>query len=295
MKANLLLTGSTGFIGRYLLETLEESYKDKYNIILLSTEKKYNHLTILHKNYSFTKEDFINENITNIDIVLHAGAFTPKSNHEANNVEKSLSNITHTLHLIKNLPNIPQKFIFLSTLDVYGNVKEVINETTSTLPLTMYGFSKLYCEKMLEKLADNYNFILQILRIGHIYGKGEEAYKKLIPVVINKLKNNENIEIVGTGYEKRSFLHVKDAVKVIIKSIDLEKYVGPINICSNRAYTVQEIIEILINISGKEVNIKHTNTDYRGIDYVFDTSKMNNILGNETIDIYEGLKDEFYG
>jgi nucleoside-diphosphate-sugar epimerase len=158
----------------------------------------------------------------------------------------------------------------------------------------MYGWSKLYCEKLLENWSKENNIILQILRVGHIYGKGEETYKKVIPVTIEKLKNEMNPQIFGTGYEKRSFLHVDDVSNLIIKSISLEKYEGVINLCSSNSYNIKNIVEMLIEISNKKVQIDYIETENRSIDFEFDTSKMNKLLGVEKINIKDGLSDEYF-
>ena len=200
--------------------------------MLLSSVENENYKTVLHKNYTFGKSDFAKKEIKNIDIVVHIGAFTPKSGLEANDVEKSNTNINNTKYLIDNLPNTPSKFIFLSTLDVYGQVNGIISEDVTPNPLSLYGWSKLYCEKMLENWSKQNSVILQTLRVGHIYGKGEEAYKKVIPVTIQKLKNNEAPQIFGMGDEIRSFLHVEDVSNMVLKSIELEQYEGVINLCS---------------------------------------------------------------
>ncbi|APA83596.1 NAD-dependent epimerase/dehydratase family protein [Francisella tularensis] len=290
---NILITGTSGFIGQNILKFIKDNYNDRYNIVLLSSKIDYEYQTILHNNYTFTKEDFLNKNIGKIDILLHIGAFIPKSGSEANDIEKSNSNIFNTKYLIDNLPNIPSKIIFLSTIDVYGKIETVISEDSTTNPLTMYGWSKLYCEKMLESWANEHGVILQILRVGHIYGKGEEAYKKVIPVTIQRLKNNLSPQIFGQGDEKRSFLHVNDVCSLIMKSIELEKYEGVINLCSSQSYTIKEIIDILIKISKKNVEISYVVTENRGADFEFDTSKMNRLLGLERINIKKGLADEY--
>lgn len=293
MKKVLLLTGTTGFIGQNLLKFIKFNYQNDYDIVLLSSATNENYKTVLHKNYTFTKQDFEKNGIFKIDLVLHIGAFTPKSVIEANDINKSNANIFNTKYLLDNLPNFPETFIFLSTLDVYGKIETVINELSFTNPLTMYGWSKLYCEKLLENWAKENNVILQILRVGHIYGKGEEAYKKVIPVTIQKLKNGENPQIFGIGDEKRSFLHVDDVSNLIMKSMLLQKYEGVINLCSTNSYTIKNIVEMLIEISNKKVQINYVETKNRGVDFEFDTSKMNNLLGFEKINIIEGLKDEY--
>ena len=154
-----------------------------------------------------------------------------------------------------NLPNVPSKFIFLSSIDVYGKIETTIDENRATNPLTMYGWSKLYGEKMLENWAANNKVTIQILRVGHIYGKGEEAYKKVIPVTISKIKNEENPQIFGTGDDKRSFLHVSDVCGFIMNSINLDEYKGVINLCSPHSHTIKKIVEMLLKISNKNLYI----------------------------------------
>jgi nucleoside-diphosphate-sugar epimerase len=217
----LLITGASGFIGKSILKYIEKHFCDKYHVVLLSSAKNDRFSTILpysmplHNNYTFTKNDFLDKGIKNIDIVLHMGAFTPKSSSEANDILKSNQNVCNTQHLLYNLPNTPKKLIYLSTIDVYGKANEIINEETLTKPLTMYGWSKLYSEKMVEAWASSNNIVFQILRVGHIYGRGEEAYKKIIPETIRRIKNNENPRVFGLGEEKRAFLHVDDVCTYI--------------------------------------------------------------------------------
>lgn len=294
MKKTLLITGSTGFIGKHILKQLENNYIDKYNIVLLSSVSHQSFNTILHNDYTFTKNDFYKMGIKYIDIVLHIGAFTPKSGIEANDIEKSNSNIFSTKYLLANLTNTPEQFIFLSTIDVYGKIDTIINEKSQVNPLAMYGWSKLYCEKMLDSWALEHNVLIQILRVGHIYGKGEEAYKKVIPVTIEKIKNGENPQIFGSGEEKRSFLDVKDVCNFIMKSLELKTYEGVINLCSAKSYSIREIIEILLKISNSKLRIEYKQTQAKGVDLIFDTSKMNRLLGYEQIDIEEGLSNEYY-
>jgi nucleoside-diphosphate-sugar epimerase len=291
----LLITGTSGFIGKNLLSLISDEFLNSYKIVLLSSSSNNtNFLTIEHKNYTFSKEDFRKNNIEKIDIVLHLGAFIPKTGSEANDIEQSNSNILNTKYLLDHLPNLPEKFIFASTIDVYGRVHSIIDENILPQPLTMYGWSKLYCEKMLESWASQNKVILQVLRIGHIYGVGEDAYKKVIPVTIQKLKKSEKPQIFGKGEEKRSFLHVSDACSLILNSLVLDTYEKPINLCSSISYSIKEIIELLMAISKKQLEIEYITVENDPIDLFFDTSKMNRLLGTENMQLNKGLADEFH-
>lgn len=111
---NILITGASGFLGSHLIKTIQvhSSFKH-YELILLTSKPIPGYKSIVHNGYAFSKEDFLKEGLEHIDIVIHAGAFTPKNVNEANNISNSNSNISSLQNLLIQLPNIPDKFIFL--------------------------------------------------------------------------------------------------------------------------------------------------------------------------------------
>lgn len=291
---NILITGASGFIGANLLKSLENNPKyvnDK--IILLASKEIEGYLCIIHNNYKFTKEDFYKKGINMIDIIIHLGAFTPKSSLESNDIDRSISNINNTEYLLQNLPNVPKKFVFISTIDVYGIVNGIISEDSPTVPNTLYGLSKLFLEKMIFEWAKNNKVILQILRIGHIYGEGEDEYKKILPMSINKILKNEAPVIYTDGKEKRTFLYIADCCNFILNSIVLDEYLGPINIVGNRTITILDLINLIIEISEKNITPKVENMNIEVKDFVFDNNKMNKYLGMEATLLEEGIKREY--
>ena len=178
----ILITGSSGFIGRNLLHFIENKYNDQLNkIVLLSNFASSRFITIPHTNYQFTSTDFINKGILDIEAVIHIGAFTPKDSSSANFLDENYSNILNTMFLVKNLPSKPKKFIFISTLDVYEPTKQIIDELTPTLPITFYGNCKLFCEKLVLHYCNSNSIVPHILRLGHIYGRGRKHTANLYP------------------------------------------------------------------------------------------------------------------
>ena len=291
MKKKVLLTGATGFIGGKIIKNLHNN--ENFDIICLGSSRVEGFKFINHNNYTFSKESFKQEGIDQIDIVIHAGAFTPKQNNEANHIEKSNSNIFNTIHLLNNLPSLPEKFIFLSTLDVYPVVKGKITENHIPNPNTLYGSSKLYCEQVIEKWAKQENLVFQILRLGHIYGPGEGDYKKLIPLSIKKLIKNEIPTIYSDGEDLRSFLYVEDCCRLIIKSISLSDSAGPINIVSSHPESIKHIIELLCSFKSENLKPIILNKPIPKRDLIFDNKRMVELLGEEQISIQEGLKLEW--
>lgn len=287
----ILLTGASGFIGKHLLLQLIKKY-GKSNVIALTSRPIDECNYILHNNFQFDPDFLINHGYTNIKTIIHAGAFTPKNGSQANDVNLSNSNIYSTEKLLNlTLPYV-QNFIFLSTLDVYDNA-EIISENTSENPISLYGFSKLYCEKMVEQWGIKNNKVTQILRIGHVYGPGEEAYQKIIPISINKILNKESLQIWGTGNELRSFIYINDVVYAIISSLEITEGLGIINLVSNQSISINDLIAKLIKISKEEIEIINIPTNLGSRSLVFDNTKMINWLLKKETNLDDGLNEEF--
>ena len=147
---------------------------------------------------------------------------------------------------------------------------------------------------MVEQWGKQYASVVQVLRLGHIYGQGEEAYKKLIPETIRNIKSDKAPVIYSAGNEKRSYLHISDCVRAIWSAVQLDEPIGPVNIASAKAYPIKDIIQILVDVSGKNLrpDILYKNIPVR--DVLFDNKKMEHYLTVEEQCLHEGLKQQFY-
>ncbi len=288
----ILVTGTSGFIGKHLLKALIKN-NGKENVLALTSKPINDCAYLLHNNYHFDSDFFEKSGYSNISTVIHAGAFTPKKGSEANNFFNCYSNITSTHSLIAALPENVEQFILFSTLDVYGVTEKKITEEISINPLSLYGQSKYYCEKAIEAWAKEKNKLIQILRVGHVYGPGEEEYQKVIPATIKNLIKGKQPQIWGKGEELRAFIYIDDVINAVLHSITLSTYVGPVNIVSEQSISVKNIVEELIQISGLSILPNYQPSIQHGRDIAFDNSKMKKYLGNESMMLSEGLKAEW--
>ena len=287
----ILLTGASGFIGKHLLATLTQEYGKDSILALTSTPVEEAHF-LLHNNYNFEADFFIKSGYgIQINTIIHAGAFTPKNSKQANDIVKCNRNIfTTDILLNADLPNL-KKIIYLSTLDVYGPA-EIISESSQVQPGSLYGESKLYVEKMITAWANANNATHQILRVGHVYGPGEQAYQKIIPVTINKILQDEPLQIWGTGKEIRSFIFINDIVNAITNALKLKLNAGIINLVSSQQITIAALVNKLIYLSGKNILPEVVPTALPGKDFVFDNSKMREFLFSNETPLDEGLLQE---
>ena len=286
----LLVTGASGFIGTNLIEKLRQ-LSDVYNVIALGSKDIKGVVSVNHKNYTFSKDDFVAKGLSNIDVLVHLGAFIPKSNAQANDIDSCTANIQNTIHLLMNLPSVPQKIVYISTTDVYDTC-EFINENTHTNPSTLYGWSKLYCEKIVENFGSKNDVKVQILRVGHIYGRGEGAYQKIIPNTIKLCLENKNPQIYTQGTELRSFLHVNDCVEAIMNAVDLNDNVGVINIVAGKSMSILETVETIKNKINPNIEINKRGEVKSVRSLTFNADKMVRYLWKPIVPFEKGIEDE---
>jgi UDP-glucose 4-epimerase len=287
----ILVTGITGFLGKHLVKALIKKY-GRENILALTSVPTEECPYVLHNNYQF--DDSIFEQLgyhESITTLIHAGAFTPKSGGEANDIINSNKNIYTTEKLFcAQLPNL-ENIVFLSTLDVYED-SAILSESSAINPSTLYGLSKYYSERIVENWAHSLGINHQILRIGHVYGPGEEAYKKLIPATMQKLLNNDAIEIWGDGSDLRSFIYIDDVITAILASLEVNG-LGPINVVGGYPVSILEVVNKILTVSKKRADIKYLSGNSIKKDFIFDNSLMlRHLLSSET-PLLLGLENEW--
>jgi UDP-glucose 4-epimerase len=285
----LLVTGASGFIGSRLAQAAIARFGTA-NVLALSSRNidGINTLTYDPTDFSITEP----ARLLDIEILLHAGAFIPKSSAEANDIHGCNSNIRFSEKLLSHRFPKLRTIIYLSTVDVYAP-SELADEETPALPQTLYGFSKLYCERMIQQAAKNRDITCHILRIGHVYGPGEEKYQKFIPNVMRNILAGKPVELWGLGTELRSYIFIENVVTAVLNAIPLEDSVGIINIVSGNAHSIKDLLAKIIEISGEQVDI--ICRDFIGVsrDCVFDNRKCRTLLLPSETDLITGLAAEF--
>lgn len=287
----ILLTGASGFIGTHLHQALITSH-GKDRVLAYTSIPLTERLHLLHRGYSGDSNQFADAGFPNIETIIHAGAYTPKRASDANDVEKANSNLRTTRFLLDGqLPNL-RRIIYLSTVDVYGQ-DEVTSEASPLAPATLYGKSKLESERLVEEWAVARDLDFAVLRVGHIYGPGEEAYHKIIPATFHRILGGEPVTLFGAGTEMRSFLYIHDLTAAICNALRLAGRLAPINLVGGHRISIRELVEKIISLSGQQVVTKNVPVTDTPRSIVFDNSRVRQLLLNRETPLLEGLKVEW--
>lgn len=287
----ILITGTSGFIG---VHALRELYDNKSEIIILSsTMRECKEKVIYALDYIFDDDYLRKSGCDDVETIIHLGAFTPKSSRDVNDITGAYSNIRSTERLLSSkLPKL-KRIIYISTLDVYGDVEGVISENTLPHPYTMYGWSKLYCEEMVKSYCEINDIVYCILRLGHVCGEGEEKYKKVLPIMIQSAITNRDLVIYGSGEVYRNFIYVKDVAKIIAKSVTVCKS-DIINVVGDENITINRIAERVIQLSDSKSRILHQ--EYNGVDRSlrFENTKLRKLFPIELTSFDNALRHEIH-
>lgn len=283
----ILLTGASGFIGRNLLKGLRD-----FEVTAYSSREIENSRYLLRDNeYSpVSRKDFMDIQ-NSIEYIVHAGAYVPKNAQSEKDIDKITKNITHTQKLISfEYPKL-KKFIYLSTLDVYKHTNQLITEESDISPSSLYAQSKYYSERMIQAWGERSGIPNQILRLGHVYGPGEDSYDKFIPKMMKDILKCNEVTVKNVLQNRRCYIYIQDVVDGIISAIKKDSC-DTYNIVGNTNYTLQEILNLIITLSNSSVTIKKSN-ESNGRDFAFDNTKMIEELFRPKYDIAEGLKMEW--
>ena len=293
----ILITGGAGFIGKYLVKYLLEKGENVSILDNFSNSDKKS--TILFEKNGvkifegdITNFDDVSKATKDQEIVIHLAAKISVLESIKNPAETFRINVNGTKNLLticKN--NNIKKVIIASSAAVYGEGEKGIKlkEETKKKPISPYGESKM---KMEEEIKKNNEMNCIILRFFNIYGIGQTSeYAGVITKFLEKIKKNQSLTITGDGTQIRDFVSISDVICSINDAIGYNKS-GIFNIASGNKITINELANLMIELSGKKLDIKNMADKQGEIKY----SKANILLAKQKlgyvskINLKEGIK-----
>ena len=264
-KTIILITGGCGFIASNFINYIFPA--NKYFVVNLdamyycANEHNIDEHVRKHSDYVFIRGNICSEDLVmhilqsyNIQEVVHFAAQSHVQNSFDDSLQFTRDNIlgTHVLLECCRKYGKIQKFIHVSTDEVYGESMISVNETHKTehsvlCPTNPYAATKAGAELIAQSYHHSYKMPIIITRGNNVYGPNQYP-EKLVPRFIQQLQNNKPVTIQGDGRVVRAFLHADDTARAF--EIILEKgVIGEIyNIGCDEGmeYSVMEVAKMLI-------------------------------------------------
>jgi len=266
MKA--FVTGGAGFIGSNLVDALlEKGYEvTVYDNLSLGTKDRLKqHLN--NNNFTFVNADLLDfqklsSSIKDHEVIFHLAANSDISNNNVTDIDLKQGTLaTYNVLEAMRLNGI-KKIVYSSTSAVYGEPKVMPTpEDYGPLqPISLYGASKLACEGLMTAFSHNFDFQVWIFRFANIIGK--KGTHGVLVDFIRKLRNNpKELEILGDGKQKKSYLEVMECVDGILFGLEKAKeQVNVYNLGCNSSTQVDTIANIIV----EEMSLKNVKFRYTG-------------------------------
>lgn len=223
----ILITGSSGFVGKHLVKRL----KKKYDVIGYD----------LKIGRDIFNDKLLDKCIKKVDVVIHLAAFVSGVESWEKPQEYLLNNGIGTFKVIEAaIKNKVKKIIVFSSAAVYGN------------PLTPYGASKIMAETITKSYQDKIEMI--IVRPFNIYGLGQNpAYGYAIHNFAKGIRRDKQIEIFGTGNQTRDFIYIDDVIRTVEKLIKIKSSNKVIDLGTGKSIKIINLAKLI----GKILNIEY--------------------------------------
>lgn len=126
-------------------------------------------------------------------------------------------------------------------------------------PDSEYGWEKLFSERLYFAFNRNYNLDVRVARFHNIfgpYGTWKDGKEKAPAAMCRKAAEGaDQIEVWGDGQQTRSFLYVDECVEAVLRFMRQDSFLGPVNIGSEEMVTINQLAELAIEASGKDIKI----------------------------------------
>ena len=151
-------------------------------------------------------------------------------------------------------------------------------------PQDAYGWEKLVTERLCEYYANEYDMSIRVVRFHNIYGPngtydgGREKAPAAICRKVAVAEDGGSIEIWGDGEQSRSFCFIDDCVEGVYRLMQSD-HGQPINLGRDRMVTINELAQMIINISGKRLTLDHVDGPQGVRGRNSDNTKLTEVLG----------------
>lgn len=272
----LLVTGSSGFVGRRFLEMAPTDWE----IICLGRSQP-DSFTGRWIRCDLSDQKSVESAVKQVsdeifDAIVHLAAFVPRTAADDTLDKARLGNIDATINLLTYFGEKSEKIIIGSTAEVYDQSKihGPITEDNVVAGGSYYGSTKLASELITQSYAKKLNKELTILRFSVMYG-GYDPIARAIPNFIRAAKAGEDLTIRGANV-LRDYIHTDDVARSIICAVSANG-AGVVNIGTGRGISIRETAQAIVDSTQSTSRITVLSED-GGSDVVIDISRAEKLL-----------------
>jgi len=292
----VVVIGSNSFSGSDFVDLLLE--KGSYQVIGVSRSPEKSALFLPYKNkkrkanaFTFHQID-LNQDMDRFNQILDAFApefivnfaaqseVAPSWSHPDHWFQTNAVALTRLANLLKDKKYL-QRYVHISSPEVYGTCEGTINESASLNPTTPYAASKAAGDLSLFTYYKNFQFPLVMIRATNVYGAHQQLFK-IIPRSAIYIKSQRKIELHGGGKAIKSYIHIRDVSNGEFMAMEKGRSGEIYHLSPDGGIAVRDVVDLICSKMKVSPNQAVVHVEERlGQDkaYVIDSSKARREFG----------------
>lgn len=254
---NILVTGGCGFIGSHLVDRL---YKEGHNVLVIDDLSGGFERNVEGNFWEADCRDAKDMDrifeLERPEVVYHLAANAAENKAQFSPIDVTSRNYSAFINVLTPFIKYGgKKFIFTSSIAVYGSLQTPFKEIDRPEPEDLYGITKLACERTLEVMSKVHGFDYTIVRPHNVYGPRQnmaDPYRNVVTIWMNAMLREKPCYIYGDGHQKRQFTYIDDVIGHLVGLLASTKQEKVLNIGSEAISTITSLYRALQKVTGIE-------------------------------------------
>lgn len=295
----VLVTGAAGFIGSHVAEHCLALGMD----VVATDDLSGGFITNVPSRCRFVRGDLRDASVVRslwsshgpFEYVYHLGAYAAEGLSHFIRRYNYETNLIASMHLINEAVNHEcRRFVFTSSIAVYGRNQVPMVESLVPQPEDPYGISKYAVELDLKAAHEMFGLDYVIFRPHNVYGERQniaDRYRNVIGIFMNQLLKNEPMTVFGDGMQTRAFSYIDDVAPLIAKAPLVEEATNEVfNVGADTPHTIMELSEVIASAMGRPCRVKHLAERNEVVHAFSDHSKVRTVFDTpEPVDLKTGI------
>jgi len=259
-----LVTGGAGFLGSFLCEKLLDQ---GHEVIALDnfytgSRKNISHL-LDHPSFELIRHDIVEPILLEVDWIFNMACPASPIHYQYNPVKTVKTSVMGAINMLGLAKRVSARILQASTSEVYGDPEIHPQKESYWGSVNPIGLRSCYDEgkRVAETLMMDYhrqNHVdIKLVRIFNTYGPRMHINDgRVVSNFIVAALKEEPLEIFGDGEQTRSFCYVSDLIDVILKMMNKDDFIGPVNIGNPGEFTIRELAEKILKLTGSRSKIQ---------------------------------------
>jgi UDP-glucuronate decarboxylase len=261
----ILVTGGAGFIGSHLCERLLDDGHDVLCLDNFFTGRRANIVHLLdNPNFELIRHDVIEPILLEVDQIYNLACPASPIHYQYNPVKTVKTNVMGMINMLGLAKRVRARILQASTSEVYGDPlihpqREEYWGNVNPIGLrSCYDEGKRLAETLMMDYHRQNRVDIRIARIFNTYGpRMLENDGRVVSNFIVQALRNQPLTIYGEGDQTRSFCYVDELVSALILLMNTDGINDPINLGNPREFTIRQLADEVIRLSGSSSTIKH--------------------------------------